>query len=181
MMRTLPPSSGFVTTGPQKLPLDELPTDNPAYISTPAQLLTTRATRPAETEIATMTTIEDPTPDEVPQPQEQSPELATARRLLALLADTAPDPMTALIAEAALAHLDDVQPPLPPVVAAVSHLRGAALTDEAITALINLTVASGIPAVRARALSAMTELTMPLGMPPGAPSTDPGAQEGERR
>lgn len=127
-----------------------------------------------------MTTIEDPIPHEALQSQEQSPELVTARRLLALLADTAPDPLTALIAEAALAHLDDVQPPLPPVVAAVSHVRGAVLHDEAVTALIDLTVTSGHPSVRARALSAMTELTIPLGMPLVAPSTDPGDQGGEQ-
>lgn len=126
-----------------------------------------------------MITTQNPARDEVLHPEEPNPELATARGFLILLAETAPEPLSALIAETALAHLDDVRPPLPPAAAATSDLRGVALHDEAITALIRLAVSSGDPAVRACALSAMTELTTPLEILLVAPGADPGVEGGE--
>lgn len=103
------------------------------------------------------------------------PAVSTACGLLLLLADTAPDPLDRLVASAALARVSAVHPPYPPAETAVIPVRGDALLDEAIDALITAAEEATDAAERARALLAIEELSGPLTLPalPTARTTAP--------
>lgn len=93
------------------------------------------------------------------------PHMQTARDLLLLVAETTERSEDRLVASSALAQLDDVHPPYAPATAATTPLRGAALVDEAIGALIAAVEHAESAPERARALLAVEELTTPLTTP----------------
>ncbi|WP_369068735.1 hypothetical protein [Kineococcus terrestris] len=89
-------------------------------------------------------------------------EVGHVRALLALLADGAGSPGERLTATCALAHLDDVFPPYPPVPSTSGGALGGELHEEAVSALLSLVAAAHDAGQRGRALLALQELTSPV-------------------